>query len=205
MNLLRSCAALAAAVMLAACAVLEPAREPVERAAAFDLVGRVAVNYDGRAFSGTVRWEHTAERDEIWLLTPAGQALAHIVGDADGATYTGADRKQYHARDIESLIHRSLGWELPVTHLSWWVQGAIAPAAVIQQVERDAGGRLATLGQEGWLITYTHYPPGEHGGRPRRLDIAAGAQEIRLVVDSWREDSVGSVRRRPAKSSGESP
>jgi outer membrane lipoprotein LolB len=180
--------ALAAALLLTACAALEPAPQPVARAAAFDLVGRVAVNYDGRAFSGNVRWEHTAERDEIWLLTPLGQALAHIVGDASGAIYTGADRKQVRARDIESLTRRALGWELPIAHLSWWVQGAIAPAAVTQKLERDGQGRLASLGQDDWLISYSHFPPEQHGGRPRRLDIAAGTQEIRLLIDGWRRD-----------------
>lgn len=184
----KSCAALAAAAMLAACAALEPAPKPVTRAAPFDFVGRVAVNYDGRAFSGSLRWEHTAERDEIWLLTPLGQAFAHIVGDAEGAIYTGADRRQLRGRDIESLARRALGWELPIAHLSWWVQGAIAPAAVIQQVERDGQGRLAILGQEDWRINYTHFPPEQHGGRPRRLDIAASGQEIRLLIDNWRRD-----------------
>jgi outer membrane lipoprotein LolB len=188
MNFLKTCAALSAAAMLVGCAALEPAPKPVARAAAFDLVGRVAVNYDGRAFSGTVRWEHSAERDEIWLLTPLGQALGHIVGDASGAVYTGADRQQVRARDIESLTRRALGWELPIAHLSWWVQGAIAPAAVVQAVERDGQGRLATLGQEDWLINYAHFPLDQNGGRPRRLDIAAGTQQIRLLIDSWRRD-----------------
>jgi outer membrane lipoprotein LolB len=179
-------AVIAAVSMLGACALLEPEHEPVARSAAFDLVARVAVKYDGRAFAGTVRWAHTAERDEIWLLTPVGQALAHIVGDPGGATYTGADRQRHQARDIESLTRRALGWELPIAHLSWWVQGAIAPAAAIQRVERDEHGRLATLGQDGWRITYAHFPPGENGGRPRRLDVAAGDQEMRFVIDTWR-------------------
>jgi outer membrane lipoprotein LolB len=196
MDWLKTCAALAAAAALAGCAMLQPER-PAERARAFDLVGRVAVNHEGRAFSGGVRWEHTAERDEIWLLTPVGQALAHIVGDAQGATYTGADRSRHSARDIASLTRRALGWGLPIEHLSWWVQGAIAPAAVIQHVERDEHGRLVTLGQEGWRIAYTYSAPAGQGGRPRRLDIAGGAQEVRLVIDSWREDSVGPVRQNP--------
>lgn len=187
MNLLKCCTALAVAAMLSACAMLQPER-PAERARAFDLVGRVAVNHEGRAFSGGVRWEHTAERDEIWLLTPVGQALAHIVGDAQGATYTGADRSRHSAGDIASLTRRALGWELPIEHLSWWVQGAIAPAAVIQHVERDEHGRLATLAQEGWRIGYTYSAPAEQGGRPRRLDIANGTQVIRLIIDSWRLD-----------------
>ncbi|MGH8702037.1 MAG: outer membrane lipoprotein LolB, partial [Burkholderiales bacterium] len=110
----RSCAALAAAAALAGCAALEPSPPP---APAFDLIGRVAVSYDGRAWSSGLRWQHTAERDELWPLTPAGQALAHIVGDADGATFTGSDRREYRAGDIGSLIRRALGWEMPVTRL----------------------------------------------------------------------------------------
>lgn len=187
MNLLRSCAGLAVAALLAACAPLHPER-PVERARPFDLVGRVAVNHDGRAFSAGVRWEHAAERDEVWLLTPVGQALAHIVGDPQRATFTGSDRSQRTARDIASLTREALGWEFPIELLSWWVQGAIAPFAVIQHVERDEQGRLATLQQDGWRIGYTHYAPGENGGLPRRLDISGGTQTIRLVVDNWRRD-----------------
>jgi outer membrane lipoprotein LolB len=188
MKRLRSGAAFAVATLLAACAMLQAEREPAARAGAFDLMGRVAVNHEGRAFSGGVRWEHTAGRDEVWLLTPVGQALAHIVGDAQGATYTGADRNRQTARDIGSLTRRALGWELPIEHLSWWVQGAIAPAAVIEHIERDEQGRLVTLAQDGWRIAYTHYPAAEHGGRPRRLDLANGGQEVRLVIDSWRRD-----------------
>jgi outer membrane lipoprotein LolB len=187
----KSCAALAAAAALAACATLEPARGPAPRAAAFDLIGRVAVTYDGRVFSSTVRWEHTAERDEIWLLTPAGQGLAHITGEADGAVYTGADRRQYRAGDIQSLTRRVLGWELPIAHLSWWVQGELAPGAVSDRVERDHHGRLTALAQEGWRIAYVHYPPSEQAGRPRRLELKGEAQEIRLVIDGWRRNESG--------------
>ena len=171
MNLLRCCAGLAMAALLSACAPLHPER-PVERARPFDLVGRVA----------------DAERDEVWLLTPVGQALAHILGDSQRATFTGSDRSQRTARDIASLTREALGWEFPIELLSWWVQGAIAPFAAIQLVERDEHGRLAMLQQDGWRIAYTHYAAGENGGLPRRLDVSGGTQAIRLVVDTWRRD-----------------
>jgi len=186
MTCFKTCAALAAAAVLAGCAALEPSPPPAPPAPAFDLIGRVAVSYDGRAFSSGVRWEHTAERDELWLLTPAGQALAHIVGDAGGATFTGSDRTEYRAGDIGSLIRRALGWEMPVTRLAWWVQGALAPGAVVQAVERDEHGRLAVLAQEGWRIAYVYDPPEERGSPLRRLVLADGSTEIRLVIDGWR-------------------
>ena len=186
MTRFKSCAALAAAAVLAGCAALEPSPPPSPPAPAFELIGRVAVNYDGRAFTSGVRWYHTAERDELWLLTPAGQALAHIVGDANGAVFTGADRKEYHAADIASLIRRALGWEMPVTRLAWWVQGALAPGAVVQAVERDEHGRLAVLAQDGWRIAYAYEPAEERDSPLRRLVLADGSSEVRLVIDGWR-------------------
>ena len=187
MNGLKPCAVLAAAAVLGGCALLAPSPPPPP-APAFDLVGRVAVTHDGRSFTSGVRWQHTAARDELWLLTPAGQALAHIVGDAGGAVFTGADRKEYRAADVASLIRRALGWEMPVTHLAWWLQGQLAPGAVIQTVERDAHGRLAVLEQDGWRIAYVYESQGTPDGRLRRLDLIGEAHVIRLVIDGWRRE-----------------
>ena len=181
----RSCAALAAAAALAGCALVAPS-PPLPPAPAFELLGRVAVSYDGRTFSSGVRWQHAAGRDELWLMTPAGQALAHIVGDADGATYTGADRSEYKAADIASLIQRALGWEMPVARLAWWVQGEPAPGVVVQSAERDAQGRLAMLVQDDWRIAYAYESQDARDGRLRRLELAGESSQIRLVIDRWR-------------------
>jgi outer membrane lipoprotein LolB len=155
--------------------------------AAFDLSGRVLVNYDGRAFSSGVRWLHAAGQDEIWLLSPVGQTLAHIVGEADGATLIAADQTQYSAASVGSLMREALGWELPLASLQYWVRGLTAPFGVPDAVGRDAGQRLTALSQNGWRIAFVNYPPAEHGGLPRRLDLSSGAREIRLVIDVWRQ------------------
>ena len=181
----KSCAALAACTALAACAALSPTSEPAQRAPAFDLVGRVAVRYDGRAFSSSVRWLHGAENDEISLLTPVGQTLAHILADSSGATLTGADRSETRAGDVESLTRRGLGWELPLTRLAWWVRAEIVPGGVIGEVTRDQDGRLVRLVQDGWNIVFVHRPPEEGSRFPQRLDLARENYQIRLVIDNW--------------------
>jgi outer membrane lipoprotein LolB len=184
--MLKACAALAAGAALTACAVLAPSDRGDRSATAFDLLGRVAVNYDGRAFSSSLRWEHLQDRDEIWLLAPTGQTLAHILADAAGATLTGTDQQQYSARDVESLTRQALGWELPMTRLAWWVRGAIVPGGVIGEVLRDEQGRLVRLRQDGWQITFVHAPGAEQAGLPQRLELMRDAHQIRLVVDRWR-------------------
>ena len=163
-----------------------PTGERVPRAAAFDLVGRVAVAYDGRAFSSGLRWQHLVQQDEIWLLTPTGQALAHILADASGATLTGADQKQYHAGDAESLTRRALGWELPLARLRWWVRGESVPGAPVAEEVRDQQGRLVRLQQDGWHITFVHAAANDQGGLPQRLELTREGHRIRLVIDNWR-------------------
>jgi len=181
----------AAVSALAGCAALEPARPVLPRAPAFDLVGRMAVTHDGRSFSSGVRWQHAADRDEIWLLTPLWQALARIVDDAEGAVYTGSDRRQYRARDVEALTRRTLGWELPVARLTWWVRGDIATDGVITEVARDPQGRLLRLQQDGWDITYVYRSQDSADSLPQRLDLRSESQSIRLVIDTWRQDFIG--------------
>jgi outer membrane lipoprotein LolB len=185
----KSCAAIMAAATLAACALLPVSGEPVRRAAAFDLVGRMAASYEGRVFSSGVRWQHLAERDEIWLLTPTGQAIAYILADASGATLTGADRTQYQAGDAEGLTRRALGWELPLARLAWWVRSEIVPGLPVVEEERDPDGRLVRLRQDGWHITLVHPPAADRGDLPQRLELARDGHQIRLVIDSWRLDT----------------
>ena len=186
MNWFKSCVALAAGAALAACAVLSPNDRTTQRAPTFDLLGRVAVSHDGRAFTSGVHWQHLEARDEIWLLTPTGQALAYIVSGASGATLTGADQTQYHASDVESLTRRALGWELPLARLTWWVRGESVPGAPVAEEVRDQHGRLARLTQDGWHITFVQPDANDQGGLPQRLELARDGHRIRLVIDNWR-------------------
>ena len=181
-----SCAALAASVLVAACATLAP---PARAPAPFDLIGRVAVRHEERAFSSNVRWHHLPERDEIWLLTPAGQTLAHIVSDSAGATLTGADRSHYSAANVESLTRQGLGWELPLTHLGWWVRGEPVPGTEAQNVERDERARLVGFTQDGWRVTLVPDASLEEGRPPRRLKLVDGRLVIRMVIDAWRPEA----------------
>ena len=185
----RRLAALAASLALAGCAALTPSDRPAERAAAFDLVGRVAVAFDGRHFSSGLRWQHAPERDEVWLNTPTGQAVAHILADDEGATLTGADRQAYRAADVEALTRQALGWELPLTRLAWWVRGEAVPGSPPADPVRDSQGRLVRFAQAGWSITLAHPDAEEPGGRPRRVELARGGSTIRLVIDDWRSEA----------------
>lgn len=189
-------AALAAAAtfLLSACAELPappetsvfPARMvSAEAIGAFRLTGRIAVKHDGQGFSGTLRWEHDARRDEVLLQSPLGQGVARIVRDAAGVALTDADGRVYRAATVEALTREVLGWQLPLDGLEHWVLGRAAPESAARRIVGD-DGRLARLIQDGWQVDFERYQPVQGAVLPGRLEAAYGNDmAVRLVIDRW--------------------
>ncbi len=185
MKAARTLAAAAAALLLAACAATLPDKR-LPAAATFDLLGRVLVSNEGRAFSSGFRWRHDADSDEIWLLSPVGQTLAHIAADAGGATLTTADQQTYQAASVEKLTGQALGWPLPLDRLQHWITADAVPGMAVAKVARDARSRVTVIEQADWRIRYVYPETGNDQERPRRLDMTRDGQQIRLVIDTWR-------------------
>lgn len=152
---------------------------------AFRLAGRIGVLHDGESFSGSLRWRHGAEEDEIFLLSPLGQGVARIVRNSQGVSLETAEGQTYRAEDVESLTEEALGWRLPARGLQYWVAGRAAPDSPSSS-ETGEGGRLRRLSQDGWRIDYLGYRPVQGVDLPARLEMAMnGRLEVRLVIDSW--------------------
>jgi outer membrane lipoprotein LolB len=185
MSFARAIALVLAAVLLVGCAAVAPGKH-WPPAASFDMLGRVLVSGDGRAFSSGLRWRHDAAGDELWLMSPVGQTLAHIAADDTGAVLTTPDQQEYRAFSAESLTRRALGWPLPLTELRFWIVATPAGGDKGAVATRDAAGRLSLLEQNGWTVRYTYPEPPDSSVLPKRLDMTRGEQRIRLVIDGWR-------------------
>jgi outer membrane lipoprotein LolB len=179
-SVFRCCAALCVA-LLAACAGVAP-QHAIESVPPFELAGRIAVRYQEHAFASSLRWTQAAGRDDIWLTAPLGQTIAHLEADAQGATLTGADQRQYRAGSIESLTYSALGWRFPVAGMRFWVFGEAAPGTPPAAVERDDTRRLTRFTQYDWQVAFTYATL--DAARPSRIDLAGSDAQIRLVIDN---------------------
>ncbi len=187
MSCARAIAAVLVAMLFAGCAAIVPGKNAPE-AASFDMLGRVLVSGEGRAFSSGLRWRHDSVGDELWLMSPVGQTLAHIAADDTGAVLTTPDQQEYRAFSAENLTRRALGWPLPLTELRFWIVATPAGGDKQAVATRDAAGRLLQLEQNGWVVRYTYPEPPDSSVLPKRLDMTRGEQRIRLVIDGWRRE-----------------
>ena len=178
--------ALALTLALAGCASTPPVA-PVDTRAAlperWTLEGRIGVKSADQSLSGNVRWQHRNGADDVLLTSPLGQGVARIVRHSSGVILEIPNQPARRAADAESLTRAVLGYGLPVSGLSWWVQARPAPGSTFE-VTRDTWNRFAQIKQDGWTISYLRYAD-DAPARPQKLALTREGLEIRLVVDSW--------------------
>jgi len=163
--------------------VAPTARQPALRPV-FEIDGRLSARHGTEAFAAGFRWHHERERDELELVSPLGQTIARLSGDASGVQLQNADGHVRTAADWTALTEQGLGWPLPVDGLVFWVQGAAREGAPFA-MEPDAEGRPSVLRQDGWTIVYQAFTPTENVSWPSRMTLLYPGVELRLVIDAW--------------------
>jgi outer membrane lipoprotein LolB len=171
----RSALCVAAAAVLGGCAALP--EHGVAPPGGFELSGRVAVRHAKDSGSARIFWRHSGDADEMVITSPVGQGIARITREGGHYRLVTGDKKEFQASDAETLTEQALGWRLPLSGLSDWVQGrASAGGAATGEV-----GEGMELRQDGWKVAYEEY----RDGRPFRMKLSREDIEIRLVVDRW--------------------
>lgn len=150
----------------------------------FNIQGRLAVNADGKGYSGSLHWLHLSDTDGIDIFTPLGSKIAHIEKSTAQVTLTNAKGERVSAQDAESLTEKTLGWRLPLSGLSDWAVGRPTQASIDQQ-QWDNAGRLTLLEQQGWKIEYTQYMDSLGVSLPQKITLRRQNVLLKLVVEQW--------------------
>jgi outer membrane lipoprotein LolB len=133
--------------------------------------------------SGSLRWRQDAEHFDIRVSGPLGTGGFQAQGQP-GQVEIRTVRETLVTQDPEALLQEKTGWSLPLQQLRYWALGIPYPATP-SEVSYDAGGRLQSLQQDGWLLEYTEYGQYEYYQLPRRFTLKKGDMHFRVVVDDW--------------------
>lgn len=191
----RRAAALAAVLLAAGCAHVEP--EPRqhdglsfdERQArlqaidAWEMRGRLAVDTGERAFQGRFNWLQDDASSTLIVRGPLGAGVLEVSGSPERMVVT-ARGEQRVLEDPEADLSALLGWWMPVDSLRAWLLGLPDPKfGADAQIGRDTV--IDTLEQRLWHVEYASYQLSDGLLVPRRIDMAHGQLELRLTVDQW--------------------
>lgn len=185
------------AALVSACSTL-PQQQPVQPPAAvyadhlgtiknisnFAMSGRMAVLTENKGFSGSMRWHHHEEGDDIQFFSPLGGQLGSLSKNADGVTLTTSSQNTVHADDAETLTQQTLGWSLPMTGLSDWMLGRPTDGDV-EILAWDTSGNIIRMRQNGWDIEYPVYQMADEKSLPGKIIMKSPKLEFKLVVERW--------------------
>lgn len=184
-------------LLLAGCAALPPQQEPAEyrphlqrigEINSFALTGRIGILTETKGFSGTMRWHHRIDGDDIAFYSPLGTQLGQLNSDAEGVTLTTGNQKTYQAEDAETLTQQTLGWSLPMAGLPDWVLGR-PTSGEAEILSWDTSGHITHFKQNGWDIEYPVYLEASGRQLPGKVVLKSPKLDLKLVIESWQTDA----------------
>lgn len=159
----------------------------------WSIAGRIAVKADDEGYHASLNWRQRGEDFDLRVSGPFAQGGLRLKGNTDGVVLHDSAGGQRRARDGDALLAEATGFEVPVTGLRYWVRGLPAPGPALgldpgkaADWQLDTQGRLRTLTQNGWSITYRDYVDVDTLSLPRKLVLKRPDLSVKLIIDQWR-------------------
>jgi outer membrane lipoprotein LolB len=114
-----------------------------------------------------------------------GRGTVEISGNNEHVRMQMADNRIFENQDIDEMMQQNLGWEIPVDALVYWVRGLPDPGSQAEELMLDAGGRIASLRQDGWDIQYEKYTNVGGYDVPSRMTVEREQLRLRLGINRW--------------------
>ena len=154
--------------------------EPVD---AWNIKGRIAVQYAKDGFSAGLRWQQAQDKFNISLTDPLGRVAARLEGN-DQQVMLSAQGETYSADSPDQLMQKQLGWALPLDSLYHWSKGIPDPNHPLRAVGYDNFGRPVSLLQDGCQVYFKQYPDNDVLSQPKHVSIERPTFKAKLVISS---------------------
>lgn len=148
--------------------------------------GKIALRMGDQRQSANFHWQQQRDNYVIRLFGPFGQGATWLRRTSREVTLENAELGIRRARSAEQLMQDTLGWQVPVSNLQYWLRSLPAPRTDIQQEQRDEQGFLSHLEQQGWQVSYSRYQSVNGWWMPARIVAHRDDLHLTLVIHQWR-------------------
>ncbi len=151
----------------------------------FQANGKVSFSHGKQGGNASFEWDQSQNHYSILLVGALGIAAVRINHDGKQVCLTTSRGEKYEAETSEQLIKQTLGWDIPVTPLIYWLRGIPAPGKIPSRGMLDNHDRLVLLEQQGWKITYQAYMNVGGVELPQKLLLEHGKVRVRFIFKKW--------------------
>lgn len=150
----------------------------------WEFTGRIGVRDENEAHSSRIRWRQQDEQYVINLWGTLNAGATEITGSPTLVTLQQEGKAVLMAATPEALVEEQLGYELPVSQLSYWIKGIPAPGSIAAPSFNEEN-HLITLLQDGWAVQYMAYTNYDTESLPTRIRIEKAPLRLDFVRLDW--------------------
>jgi outer membrane lipoprotein LolB len=150
------------------------------------LQGRVAFRSPEQSGSARLSWQQRGGRYQLSVDGPLGVGGVRIEGDDAQVQVDSHGERHVYTAAPETVLAATLGYELPVRALRYWVLGLSDPQGGRAVWGVVPGTAVPTLRQAGWTVRYeSREARVAEVPLPTRLNLDRGDLSLRLLVEHW--------------------
>jgi outer membrane lipoprotein LolB len=151
------------------------------------LQGRVGLYTEQEAWPGDLHWQQSGAAYDMRIIAPLGVGNLHVYSVEGGVMLEHSSEPQaYFSSDPEVLIQKQYGWKLPISNLRYWMTGLPSPLSSLSgKLDLDEHGRLQSLQQSGWHISFQHYKKIAGYDLPTKVLLEHQDLSVKIVVRKW--------------------
>jgi outer membrane lipoprotein LolB len=184
---------------MAACSQVQPTSDPARQLNwerhqqqllqldHWQIRGRIGLYTENEAWPGELTWKQSRTDFDVRIIASLGAGSLRLYSRAGGVMLERSSEPQpYFAPDPQVLLKQQTGWDLPIDNLRYWVKGVPSPdAGPPTQSILDAEGRLQSLRQSGWLVSFQRYRQFGEYQLPVKVLLEKQDLSVKLVVRQW--------------------
>jgi outer membrane lipoprotein LolB len=148
--------------------------------------GRMAASHGQKGGNASFVWQQRGDTYSIKLFGPFGSGAIYITGNGKFVELKESNGKKTTAQSPEMLLQKVVGWQVPITGLTYWLRGLPTPLVPPAKQSQDNQGRLRYLTQQGWNIEYENYQADTLVPLPSKMQLQNGNTKIKIIITSWK-------------------
>ena len=146
--------------------------------------GKFALSYDGEKTSASFDWGQQNDQYLIHLYGPFGTGSTWVRRTKQGVSLENAETGLQQAHSAEHLMLSTLGWQVPVSELQYWMLGLPSPNSDYK-ITTNEFKVITQIRQQQWDVQYTQHQVVNGWTLPAKIKAQRGDIRITLVVKKW--------------------
>jgi len=147
----------------------------------FHISGKLAIRDGKKGRSVRFNWRQIENHYDIDVWGPLGQGRTQLFGDEHYLKITRGNQL-LEAGLPHEVMYRQLGWAVPVSLLSAWIQGYPQPQLDVIGLQRDATGRIRQFSQLEWVVKLDKFESSQSNAKPRKITATQGDHKVIVRV-----------------------